>query len=58
MKEQLQAAYLDWVNNYLSLPRFAEDYDLTLSQARQLIDLGRMVHEEIIHRQSPEVLSA
>lgn len=48
MKKQLQAAYLDWVNHYLSIDRYAEAYGLTRNQARDLIDLGRSVHESIV----------
>ena len=40
-KESLIAVYLDWVNNYLTLQHFADDYELTLQQARQIIDIGR-----------------
>jgi len=48
MKAQLQKAYLDWVNNYLTIAKFSEDYGLTEQQGQQLIELGRSVHEMIV----------
>lgn len=47
MKAQLQAAYLDYLNNYLTIAHFASDYDLSERQARKLIDLGQSVHASI-----------
>ena len=45
MKEQIIAAYLDWVNNYLMRDKFAKDYGITIEQAEQLIALGYSLHE-------------
>ena len=30
--------YLDWVNNFLTVERFAQYYGLTVAQAAKLID--------------------
>ena len=38
-KKILRAVYLDWVNNYLTTEKFAEDYELTIDEARQLIEM-------------------
>lgn len=35
--------YLDYVNNFLSVERFAEYYGITLHSARELIELGAIV---------------
>lgn len=50
MKTKLQAVYLDWVNNYLTVERFADDCGLTVDQAKLLIELGRSVHESEVER--------
>jgi len=38
--------YLDWVNNFLSLDKFAEHYGLDEIDAHYIIDLGRKLNEE------------
>lgn len=40
IRKQLLAVYLDWTSNYKTLKKFAADYDLTETQANQLIMLG------------------
>lgn len=35
--------YLDWFNNFLTLPRFAEYYGISESFAKNIIDRGREV---------------
>ena len=42
---QLKDIYLDWVNNYISVTKFAYDNNLTLVQAKTLIELSREVYE-------------
>lgn len=41
----LEKIYLDWVNNYLSITKFAHDNNLTLMQAKKLIVLSKNVYE-------------
>lgn len=43
LKQQLAAAYLDYVNNYLTAEAFAAAYGLTLPQCNLLIALGRSI---------------
>lgn len=43
--ENLAALYRDWMNNYLSIAVFAEDYGITESQAEVTIAKGREVHD-------------
>lgn len=45
--EQLQAMYLDWWNNYLTVEAFADAHQLTYAQARELIPLIRDIHNYI-----------
>lgn len=40
-REQLISAYLDWVNNFLSVEAFAQHYGLHDFEAELLINLGR-----------------
>jgi hypothetical protein len=37
----LEAAYLDWVNNFLSFKTFAEYYGVTYEQATILIEIAK-----------------
>lgn len=43
MRDTLIAAYLDYVNNYLTVATYAEHNGLTEAQAQTLIDLARTV---------------
>jgi hypothetical protein len=40
-REQLKAEYLDYLNNYLSIDKFAEHRGLTHYEAEWLINAGR-----------------
>jgi len=44
-KDALHAIYLDWLNNYLTVSKFANDHDMPEYIAEYLIDRGRMIHE-------------
>jgi len=48
MKTKIVAMYLDWVNNFLTVARFAEYYRLTINQALRVIRLGKIIHEKSI----------
>ena len=39
--DALQAIYLDWWNNFLTVERFAEWYGLSVDAASELIEQGR-----------------
>lgn len=41
MKNELIKFFLDWVNNYLSPAKMANDYGITESQCKKLIEVGR-----------------
>ncbi len=43
--EKYQEMYLDWVNNFLTVPVFAEHYGITEEYANYIIDLGRKHNE-------------
>jgi len=42
-KKVLKALYLDYVNNYLTVEKFARDYNLTENQAIALINNGKTI---------------
>jgi len=44
-RKELQRIYLSWKNDFLTIARFSEYYDLSESEASALIDLGLEVHE-------------
>jgi len=46
MKQILIDFYLDWVNNYLTVSKMADDYELTVSATVNLIEIGRKIHEQ------------
>lgn len=48
LKETIQEAYLEYVNDYLTITTFAEHKGLTYSEAEALIRLGRNLHERIV----------
>lgn len=47
--DTLQAFYLEWVNEYISVEKLADDKGLTYEQAMTLINYGREIHEARVH---------
>jgi hypothetical protein len=45
---QKHQAYLDYVNNFITVERFAEHYDLTEVVANDIIEQGRKIHQSQI----------
>lgn len=45
IRKQLQAAFLDYINNYLTIALFAEHNGLTEEMATKIIELGQQCHE-------------
>jgi hypothetical protein len=48
--EALQVIYLDWLNNFLTVDRFAEYYRMTPEAASELIEVCHSAHETIVKR--------
>lgn len=44
MRTQIEQLYLDYVNNFLTVERFAEYHSITSNKAHKIIDLGRTIH--------------
>ena len=49
-REQLNNAYLEWANDYLTIEKYAEHKGLHVDEATILINLARDVHR----REQPE----
>lgn len=45
MREKLAEWYLDYVNNFISLDKFAEHHGISRDQAEQVVKLGKEIHE-------------
>jgi hypothetical protein len=48
MKNKLETLYLDWFNNFLTVERFAEYYEMPVAKAQRVIRIGRCLN----HRRS------
>jgi len=44
-RESFYKVYLDWVNNYLTIEKFAEHYGLHINEAESLINLSKTIFE-------------
>lgn len=44
--EALRALYLDYVNNYLTIDKFASDHGIHSTDARRIIAMGKVYHED------------
>lgn len=44
-RESLAALYLEWVNDYLTIEKFAEHHGLTYEEASLLIDVAQSCFE-------------
>ncbi len=47
-KETLQAIYLDWFNNFISVRGFAERYGISEKDASDLIEICRRAHNNLL----------
>ena len=48
MKNKLETLYLDWFNNFMTVERFAEYYEMPVDKAHRVIRIGRCLN----HRRS------
>ena len=47
--DYFQEMYLDWVNNFLTIERFAEWYNIGEEQAAVIISAGRKIHHQRVN---------
>ena len=48
MKEQLAKFYLQYLNDFLTIEKFAAYHSMDKMDAAELLNLGRKFHEEIV----------
>ena len=46
--EYLREIYLDYVNNYLTVDKFAEHNGIHPTDARRLLSIGQVLHEDYV----------
>jgi hypothetical protein len=44
LNNEIRLAYLDWVNNFISIPAFAQYYGISEDHAVMIIRIGRDLH--------------
>ena len=44
MKKELEKMFLDYANNYLTVWKFAESYNITAKKANRILEIGRKLH--------------
>lgn len=50
LKNHLADLYLEYINDFLTIERFAEYLDISVVQCRALIDIGREFHNERVSK--------
>lgn len=50
MRKTMHEIYLSWINDFLTIERFAEHHGLYVDEAQALVDLAQLIFE----RQHPE----
>tara|TARA_R110002072_G_scaffold200977_1_gene358664 strand:- start:653 stop:799 length:147 start_codon:yes stop_codon:yes gene_type:complete len=43
--KEVQTMYIEWFNNYLTTDKFAEHYNLTISEVENILDRGRILNK-------------
>ena len=46
IREELIAVYEDWVNNFITIPAFADYYGLSEKDAKEVVDLGKKLYNK------------
>lgn len=50
IEKELIKFYLDWVNNFLTMPAMADHYGLPYNVVRDCISAGKELHERNVER--------
>ena len=48
MKLELAAFYRQYINEFLTVEKFAAWHDMSVEDAAKLVEMGRKFHEEIV----------
>ena len=54
LKFRLAEMYLDWFNNFGTVSRYAEHYELSELQALRVVRIGRKCHEKRVRELDPD----
>ena len=46
LKNKIEAMYIDWSNNFLTIPKFADHYQINESVAERIINIGRLINHK------------
>lgn len=52
IRENLIEVYIDWCNNFVTIPAFADYYGLSEEESKQVIELGKKIYERRIKDKS------
>lgn len=45
INKRIEEMYLDWVNNFLTVPVYAEYYNISEDEANDIIEIGRQLNQ-------------
>ena len=48
VNKTLRDIFLDWTNNYLSLKGFASSNEMTVREAKSILEVGKSLHEKYV----------
>lgn len=48
VNKTLRDIFLDWTNNYLSLKGFASSNEMTVGEAKSILEVGKSLHEKYV----------
>lgn len=55
-KQKYTNMYLDYVNNFLTVEKFAEHYQITVEKAKTIINIGRNFHENNLFESADQTI--
>ena len=50
ISDYIEALYLDYFNNYMTVEKFADDYDMHVELAHKVIQKGRQINHERVNQ--------
>jgi len=48
IRQYLINIYLDYINNWLTIEKFSEFHELSIDDAKIILDMGKKYHEEYL----------
>tara|TARA_B100000768_G_C11236941_1_gene357676 strand:+ start:190 stop:417 length:228 start_codon:yes stop_codon:yes gene_type:complete len=48
INKTIRDIFLDWTNNHLSLKGFANSNEMTIGEARSILEVGKSLHEKYV----------